>query len=140
MLHERPYPLPNGYDYRDSYYGPAPSQQGGFMKSVDLVNDDLGQSFKSMGLDGPKAEDACTLFLGDLSVYCSEKDIRKLFRPFGVIEAIRVKRGTSNKTNLSYGFIKFSTRESADQALRQLNGVMFLGRAIRSVDLSLFLI
>lgn len=84
-----------------------------------------------MGLEGPKSEDASTLFLGDLSVYCSEKDIRKLFRPFGVIEAIRVKRGTSNKTNLSYGFIKFSTRESADQAMKQLNGVMFLGRAIR---------
>ena len=81
----------------------------------------------------------CTLFLGDLSVYCTEKDIRKLFRPFGTIEAIRVKRGSSNKTNLSYGFLKFSTRESADQALRALNGVMFLGRALRQVCVFLLL-
>jgi RNA-binding protein 39 len=79
----------------------------------------------------PIAEEASTLFLGDLSVFCTEKDIRKLFRPFGPIEAIRVKRGSSNKTNLSYGFIKFSLPESAEQAMKQLNGVMFLGRALR---------
>lgn len=76
-------------------------------------------------------EESTTLFLGDLSVFCTEKDIRKLFRSFGPIEAIRVKRGTSSKTNLSYGFIKFVERESAENAFHQLNGVMFLGRALR---------
>ncbi len=79
----------------------------------------------------PLPDEASTLFLGDLSVFCTEKDIRKLFRPFGPIEAIRVKRGTSNKTNLSYGFIKFALPESAEQARQQLNGVMFLGRGLR---------
>ena len=77
------------------------------------------------------SDESTTLFLGDLSVFCTEKDIRKLFRPFGTIEAIRVKRGSSSKTNLSYGFIKFSTRESAEMALDQLNGILFLGRALR---------
>lgn len=76
-------------------------------------------------------DESTTLFLGDLSVFCTEKDIRKLFRSFGAIEAIRVKRGNSNKTNLSYGFIKFIDREAATSAFQQLNGVMFLGRALR---------
>jgi RNA recognition motif-containing protein len=79
----------------------------------------------------PVPEEAATLFLGDLSVFCTEKDIRKLFRPFGTIEAIRVKRGTSNKTNLSYGFIRFTYPDSAEQALKHLNGIMFLGRALK---------
>lgn len=74
---------------------------------------------------------ASTLFLGDLSVHCTERDIRKLFRPMGTIEAIRIKRGTNAKTNLSYGFIKFSTRQAAEMAQTQLNGYMFLGRCIR---------
>ncbi len=91
----------------------------------------VNNMFEGMSLSTATSDESCTLFLGDLSVYCTEKDIRKLFRPFGLIEAIRVKRGSSNKTNLSYGFIKFSTKESAEQALNQLNGVMFLGRALR---------
>lgn len=76
-------------------------------------------------------EESTTLFLGDLSVFCTEKDIRKLFRPFGPIEAIRVKRGSSSKTNLSYGFIKFTERSAAENAYQQLSGVMFMGRALR---------
>jgi len=81
------------------------------------------------------ADQSTTLFLGDLSVFCTEKDIRKLFRLYGQIEAIRVKRGSSNKANLSYGFIKFSSRDSAEWALSELTGVMFLGRALRLVYL-----
>lgn len=84
-----------------------------------------------MSLTTPIPEEPSTLFLGDLSVYCTEKDIRKLFRPFGPIESIRVKRGSSNKTNLSYGFIKFTFPESAEQAIKHLNGIMFLGRSLK---------
>ncbi|RYG94267.1 RNA-binding protein [archaeon] len=76
-------------------------------------------------------EDSSTLFLGDLSVFCTEKDIRRLFRTFGTIEAIRIKRGSSGKANLSYGFIKFSDQQAAEKAYHELNGVMFLGRGLR---------
>ena len=79
----------------------------------------------------PGDDYSTTLFLGDLSVHCTERDIRKLFRPFGTIEAIRIKRGSNAKTNLSYGFIKFSNRQSAELAMEQVNGLMFLGRCIR---------
>lgn len=83
-------------------------------------------------------DDSSTLFLGDLSVFCTEKDIRKLFRTYGTIEAIRIKRGSSGKANLSYGFIKFAERQSAEQACHELNGVMFLGRGLRYVYIPLF--
>eukprot|EP01031_Cornospumella_fuschlensis_P024800 gene24800-29965_t len=76
-------------------------------------------------------DDSSTLFLGDLSVFCTEKDIRTLFRAFGTIDAIRIKRGSSGKANLSYGFIKFSDRQAAEQAYNELNGIMFLGRGLR---------
>lgn len=76
-------------------------------------------------------DQSTTLFLGDLSVFCTEKDIRKLFRPYGQIEAIRVKRGSASKANLSYGFIKFFFRYSAEWAINDLSGAMFLGRALR---------
>lgn len=75
-------------------------------------------------------EDTKTLFIGDLSVYCSEADVESLFGQFGPIEKITIKRGMTGSTNLSYGFIKFHRRESAETAIR-MNGFMFLGRAMR---------
>lgn len=71
-----------------------------------------------------------TLFLGDLSVHCNEIDLQQIFEPFGIIEQIRLKHASVNKT-LSYGFITFVYRECAENALKQMNGSMFLGRALR---------
>lgn len=76
-------------------------------------------------------EQANTLFLGDLSIHCTERDVRKLFRSFGAIETIRIKRNSNARTNLCYGFVKFSSKEGAEAAMTQLNGSMFLGRCIR---------
>jgi RNA recognition motif-containing protein len=72
-----------------------------------------------------------TLFLGDLSIFCNEQEIFNLFQPFGPIESVQLKKCEKKKPHLSYGFIKFAYRQSADQALQQTNGQIFLGRAIR---------
>ncbi len=80
------------------------------------------------------ADDGTTLFLGDLSVYSTENHIRELFQPYGKIENVRIKRGNSTKPHLCYGFIKFDSRTAAEKALSGLNGVMFLGRTLRSVN------
>jgi RNA recognition motif-containing protein len=77
-----------------------------------------------------QSEDTRTLFIGDLSVYCTEQNIENLFLQFGQIEKITIKRGASGSTNLSYGFIKFYQKESAEAAAC-MNGFVFLGRAMR---------
>jgi RNA recognition motif-containing protein len=97
------------------------------MMSMMMINStDFFQSLPS-SLD----HNLSSLFLGDLSIYSTEKDIRQLFKNYGVIETVRIKRGSSGKPHLSYGFIKFRDRESAERALRELNGTVFLGRALR---------
>lgn len=75
--------------------------------------------------------DGRSLFLGDLSVYCSEKDVKELFLPYGPIEAIKLKRGSNDRNHLSYGFVRFISAESAENALKSLTGVVFLGRPLR---------
>mmetsp|Transcript_11449 Transcript_11449/g.12367 ORF Transcript_11449/g.12367 Transcript_11449/m.12367 type:complete len:459 (-) Transcript_11449:2173-3549(-) len=75
-----------------------------------------------------------TLFLGDLSVYCQEKEVFALFRTYGPIESIQIKRSDDSairKPHLSYGFVKFQHRESAERALVELSGKLLLGRALR---------
>ena len=75
-----------------------------------------------------------TLFLGDLSIYCQEKEVFALFRHFGPIESIQIKRSDDSavrKPHLSYGFVKFQHRESAERALVELNRKVLMGRALR---------
>ncbi len=72
-----------------------------------------------------------TVFVGDLSIYCTEKDLYELFKSFGPIEEIRLKRSNSDRTSLSYGFVKFATVEQATTAISTMNGYMHLGRGLR---------
>ncbi len=73
-----------------------------------------------------------TLFLGDLSLFCTEKDLQKLFGKFGPLQDIRLKRSNDqDRTSLSYGFVKFAHKQDAAKALQELDGFMLLGRAIK---------
>ena len=76
------------------------------------------------------SDDDRTLFVGDLSIYCGEADLEQLFAQFGPIEKVTLKRGSSATTNLSYGFVKFLHRESAEAAT-VMKGFVFMGRSIR---------
>lgn len=72
-----------------------------------------------------------TLFLGDLSIFCQESDIYHLFNTFGPIERIEIKKNEHSGPQLTYAFIKFKFAHSAEMALRQVNGTLFMGRFIR---------
>jgi RNA recognition motif-containing protein len=72
-----------------------------------------------------------TLFVGDLSVFCTEPQLRQLFQQYGIIDDIRLKKTTANETRLGYGFIQFIDRENAQNAMQNLNGMMFHGRVMR---------
>lgn len=82
--------------------------------------------------DGPSSpSSSSTLFLGDLSIFCKEEDLRVLFSPYGYIDSIQIKENTDKKQHLCYGFIKFVYHESAELAIQHVNGQIFQGRAIR---------
>jgi RNA recognition motif-containing protein len=72
-----------------------------------------------------------TLFLGDLSLFCTEQDLELLFGAFGEIYEIRLKRDAGTLRNLSYGFIKFVVPACATLALESLDGYFLHGRALR---------
>lgn len=71
------------------------------------------------------------LFLGDLSVFCSETDISEAFQKFGEIAGVRIIRNRNTKKNLSYGFIEFTNVSAAIQAMNEMNGKILCGRSIR---------
>lgn len=72
-----------------------------------------------------------SLFIGDLAIFCSEREIEDAFSPFGEIQEIKIMRSEETSRNLSYGFIKFSSALSAKRAMTELNGVILCGRPLR---------
>jgi RNA recognition motif-containing protein len=75
--------------------------------------------------------DKCTLFLGDLSLFCTEKDIEDAFVPFGKIVEVRIQRSKETARALSYGFIEFSESDFAEAALNSMNNYVLKGRPLR---------
>ncbi len=71
-----------------------------------------------------------TLFIGDLSYFCSEEDLCTLFAPYGRILTVRVRRGVTGES-LMHGFIALDTPEAAQRAIIDLDGVEFMGRNMR---------
>lgn len=73
-----------------------------------------------------------TIFVGDLSIHCTEDDICRLFSPFGKIESISLKRVQEGKNSfLFYGFIKYEQRSCGETAIAAMNGKLLLGRPLR---------
>jgi hypothetical protein len=71
-----------------------------------------------------------TLFLGDLSYFCTEDDLFSLFAAYGSVTSIKVQRGVSGEP-LLHGYIVFHSPLSARQALLEVDGIAFMGRNIR---------
>ncbi len=74
---------------------------------------------------------AYTLFVGDLSIYCSREDLENVFSRFGSIKDIRIKRDEETGKNLSYGFVEFEHVSCAADALQHMNGYVLCGRPLR---------
>lgn len=75
----------------------------------------------------------CSLFLGDLSIFCEEKDIEEAFAQFGEIVDVRIQRSKETSRALSYGFIEFAEAACAEAALNAMNYYLLKGRPLRYV-------
>lgn len=71
-----------------------------------------------------------TLFLGDLSRFCTEIELEELFSQYGQVLEIKISR-TSTGISLGYGFISMSERSQAEEAMVKLRGSVLSGRPIR---------
>lgn len=79
------------------------------------------------------------LFLGDLSIFCTEQDIVDTFQEYGEIVDVRIQRNKDTSRALSYGFIDFSTEEAAKRAMEERNGFVIKGRPLRYDHFARFL-
>lgn len=74
------------------------------------------------------------LFIGNLNVLGTRKDLLKLFGAFGVVEAVQIV--TDNITNRSRGFayIRMADAASAFNAIENLHNTRFMGKLLIVTD------
>jgi hypothetical protein len=75
-------------------------------------------------------EPSKTLFVGDLSFFCTEKHLYELFHVYGGISSIQIRRGMKGES-LQYGFVVFDSCENAHTALVSVDNKEFMGRCIK---------
>lgn len=74
---------------------------------------------------------SCTIFVGNIAVFCSEADLHAHFTTCGEIAEIRLARSEDMSKHLSYGFIRYSLIQSAQLAIQTMNGTILCGRPLK---------
>ena len=83
-----------------------------------------------IALDTMSTQQNGSLFIGDLSYFCTEEDISALFAPFGPILTIRIRR-SENGVPLMYGSVVLANEEKAKAAVNAFNAKEFMGRNMK---------
>jgi len=74
---------------------------------------------------------ARSVFVGNISYECTEAQLRQTFAQVGTVTHIRMVTDHDSGRPKGYGFIEFADVQTADAAIRNMNGFELNGRALR---------
>ncbi|XP_003739762.1 nucleolysin TIAR-like [Galendromus occidentalis] len=72
------------------------------------------------------------IFVGDLSPQIETSDLREAFSPFGEISDCRVVKDATTQKSKGYGFVSFTNKQDAENAIHTMDGSWLGSRAIRT--------
>ncbi|KAK9481340.1 RNA-binding protein 39 [Lipomyces japonicus] len=70
------------------------------------------------------------LYVGNIHFAITESDLKQIFESYGEVEFVVLQKDETGQRSKGYGFVQFSSKESAGNAL-ELNGFKLGGRPIR---------
>jgi len=82
-------------------------------------------------VDGKGKEATTTLFVGNLSWATGEKTLEQVFAQFGGVRGVRIITRFDDGRSRGFGYVEFSSAESAAKALQARTGFMLDGRSLR---------
>jgi RNA recognition motif-containing protein len=101
------------------------------MPSSVASESDLAASIEADKSASQYSSQPGSLFVGDLSIFCTEADMQRAFEPFGEIVEVKVMRCDETHKNLCYGFVKYASIENAQTAMDSLKSALLCGRPMR---------
>lgn len=75
-------------------------------------------------------DDNNSVYVGGLPYDVTEEALRRVFSPYGTVHDIKIVNDQSVRGKC-YGFVTFSNRRSADDAIQDMDGKIIGGRAVR---------
>jgi RNA recognition motif-containing protein len=76
------------------------------------------------------SNNACRLFVGNLSYRSLEKDLQDYFSQAGVVTSCNLMLDKFTGKSRGFAFIEFSTPDEANKAVAMFNGKEFQGRQL----------
>ena len=70
------------------------------------------------------------IFVGNLALTTTEQELRKLFEPYGSVDAIRMMTDRETGRSRGFGFVEMPDNRAAQTAIDALNGTSLAGRAL----------
>lgn len=70
------------------------------------------------------------IFIAGLSYKVNDSDLSDLFQEYGAITSAKVIMDRVTNRSKGYGFVEMDDNESAEKAIKELNGAEFDGRTI----------
>lgn len=77
------------------------------------------------------APDPCNLIVNYIPTPVTDEKLRELFAPFGTVVSARVIVDRFNNHPKGYGFVKYTTKEAAKNAIRSMNGFKIGNKHLR---------
>lgn len=72
-----------------------------------------------------------TLYVGNISYSMKEEDLKKAFGQFGNVMSVKIIADKRTGKSKGYGFVEMDSDESADEALKNINGKELAGRNVK---------
>lgn len=75
--------------------------------------------------------DPCNLIVNYIPTPVNDEYLRELFEPFGTIVSARVIVDRTTNHPKGYGFVKYTTKEAAKKAIKEMNGYKLQNKHLR---------
>ena len=71
------------------------------------------------------------IYVGNLADEVSEDDLRGIFDAFGQVESVNILKDRFSGKSKGFGFLEMSSKDEAQVAIKEANGMDLKGTAIR---------
>ena len=71
------------------------------------------------------------IFVSNLGLNVQDEDLKKQFAPYGVVSLINIIMDKSTNRSKGFAFVGMRDRQSAEKAIRELDGISLDGRAMK---------
>lgn len=71
------------------------------------------------------------IYISNLGFGVQNEDLKKLFAPYGEVSTVNIIMDKVTNRSRGFGFVDMPDQTSAENAIRELNGVSMEGRSIK---------